>query len=322
MFAGLAAPHDIEATVRSRLADSIAHVAERAGQRLSIDRARLDRALGRIRQTRQDPGTFARYFDLVLAVTAGDFGLASRLVEEIVERADAPIEFAIVPYDRSILGDDYERFARLLFSEFSGANPMARPTDARFATTSRALGEALEIIREVDPTIGDEIAGLVARIFIAAGKRTGPARQFGGVTSFMVWGATFINADLERTMPGMVEVLVHEVTHSLLFGLSGDEPLVLNAPEESYPAPLRTDPRPMDGIYHAALVCARIAEFNSAWLERGIADGHERACVGEVADNLAARFAESVRTIRRHGKLTGLGRDLLDRACGALSVAA
>jgi HEXXH motif-containing protein len=47
----------------------------------------------------------------------------------------------------------------------------------------------------------------------------------------------------------VAEVLTHEAGHSLLFGLTVDEPLVLNLDDVLYPSPLREDPRPMDDIY-------------------------------------------------------------------------
>ncbi len=52
--------------------------------------------------------------------------------------------------------------------------------------------------------------------------------------------------------------LLHETAHQLLFGLSLDQPVVENDVEERYASPLRPDPRPMDGIFHATFVCARM----------------------------------------------------------------
>ena len=60
---------DIDATVRLRLASSLAHILQRAKGRLDVDRARLESALERIRARPQDPGVFARYYDLISAET-------------------------------------------------------------------------------------------------------------------------------------------------------------------------------------------------------------------------------------------------------------
>jgi HEXXH motif-containing protein len=138
----------------------------------------------------------------------------------------------------------------------------------------------------------------------------------------MVWGATFINADAHRTTADMVHFLVHEITHGLLFGLSCGDPLVLNSPAESYPAPLRTDRRPMDGIYHATLVCARLAEFDRAWLDSGRMTRGTSDSVKRSADDSVERFRRGVSVIDEHGKLSERARMLLDRSRHALSIQA
>jgi hypothetical protein len=315
---GFGEPAAIEAAVRSQLADSIAHVAAQVGGHLTIDRGQLDATLNHIRERRQDPGVFARYFDLVLAVTERDFARADRLTTEIVELSRQPVAFSIRPYDHRVLGDDFDRFPRLLFSEFSTGNPLATPAKAHFADCRSKLLEAIEIIGDVDPKIHDEVQALLVRIYVAA--ENADARRFGGVTSLMVWGATFINADAHRTTADMVHFLVHEITHSLIFGLSCGDPLVLNSPTESYPAPLRADRRPMDGIYHATLVCARLAEFDRAWLHSGRMTRLASESVKRSADDSMERFRRGVSVIDEHGKLSERGRILLDRSRHALSL--
>jgi HEXXH motif-containing protein len=317
---GFGEPAAVEAAVRSQLADSLAHVAARLGSHLTIERGRLEAALTHIRERRQDPGVFARYFDLVLAVTEGDFARADRLTTEIVELSEQAVSFSIQPYDRLVLGVDFERFPRLLFSEFSNENPMATPAKAHFADCRSKLLEAIKIIRDVDPKIHDEVLGLLVRIYVAAASAN--ARRFGGVTSLMIWGATFINADAHRTTADMVHFLVHEITHALLFGVSCGDPLVLNSPAESYPAPLRTDRRPMDGIYHATLVCARLAEFDRAWLDSDRMTRAANESVKRSADDFVERFRRGVSVIDEHGKLSERARILLDRSRHALSIQA
>ena len=139
------------------------------------------------------------------------------------------------------------------------------------------------------------------------------------MTSFLVWGASFINIDFYRTRWDAVQFLVHEITHGLLFGLSFDEPLVQNAPEESYRSPLRSDPRPMDGVFHATLVCGRLADFNRAWLDSGLAKGTDRESSRKaVADNLRF-FRDGVAVINKHAKLSEQARQLIERSCIGLS---
>ena len=227
--------------------------------------------------------------------------------------------FTIVPYTRQRLGPDYERFPRLIFAEYSQTNPMQSPSDLQSAASTRMLEEAIEIISHVDPVIHSEIEALLRRIYLATANKDPSAKRFGGVTSFLVWGASFINIDFYRTRWDAVQFLVHEITHGLLFGLSFDEPLVQNAPDESYRSPLRADDRPMDGVFHATLVCGRLADFNRAWLDSGLAKGADRESSSKaVADNLRF-FRDGVDVINKHGKLSEQGRQLIERSCIGLS---
>ena len=74
----------------------------------------------------------------------------------------------------------------------------------------------------------------------------------------MLWGGIIINADRKDGPLGMVQMLVHESAHNLLFGYAVDGHLVENDEEERYSSPLRPDPRPVEGIYHATFVVARM----------------------------------------------------------------
>jgi hypothetical protein len=321
LFGDLGNPRDIDATVRLRLSSSLAHIFQRAKGRLDVDAIRFEAALQHIRVRKQDPGVFARYYDLISDLTSNQIAKANFLLDEIIERAAGPASyFEIVPYARQHLGPDYERFPRLLFAEYSQTNPMASPSDSQSAASTRMLKEALEIVSQVDTGIHEEIKALLVRIHLATASKDRSAKRFGGVTSFLVWGASFINIEFYKTRWDAVQFLVHEITHSLLFGLSFDDPLVENVPDESYKSPLRSDLRPMDGIFHATLVCGRLADFNRAWLESGLAKGTDRESSRKaVADNLRF-FRDGVAVIDKHGKLSAQARQLVERSCTGLSV--
>ena len=322
LFDDLRNPRDIDATVRLRLVGSLAHIFERAKSHLDIDPGRFEVAIKHIQTKKQDPGVFARYYDLIFAVTSNRIATANTLLDELIEHAARPAHFSIVPYTQQGLGPDYDRFPRLLFAEYSETNPMASPSEAQSTASTQMLREAIEIVSHVDKSIYDEIEALLARIYLATGSGGVSAKRFGGVTSFLVWGATFINIEAYKTPWDAVQFLVHEITHSLLFGLSFDEALVRNSPDENYKSPLRSDPRPMDGIFHATLVCARLADFNRTWLNCGLAAGADRDKSEEaIAENLRC-FRDGVAVIDQFGKLSERGRNLIDRSCARLLVPA
>src|SRR6185437_8666871 len=104
------------------------------------------------------------------------------------------------------------------------------------------------------------------------GTKDPKAMTFDGASSFMLWGAIILNADRGDGPIGMAQMLAHESAHNLLFGFSADEALVENGPDELFSSPLRKDPRPMDGIYHATFVTARMYRVVYQLLHSGILD--------------------------------------------------
>ncbi len=76
----------------------------------------------------------------------------------------------------------------------------------------------------------------------------------------------------------------------------------------------------MDGIFHATLVCARLAEFNLAWRQSGILDRDDYQRCDEAASRHLRRFRGGMGVITEHGRLSERARYLLDRSCRDLSV--
>lgn len=320
LFHDFGHPREIDASVRAQLADSLVHVVAAAAGHIDVDRGRFDRAIAAIHHRQQDPGVFARYFDLIFAINANDLAKANTLLAELIEGALTQASFAIVSYSREELGTDYDRFADLLFAEFSRSSPMASPPEQRSTASRQALRDAIAIVSRVDPRIQEEIEAFLTRIYMALPSTNPEAKRFGGVTSLLVWGASFINIEFYKTQWDAVQFLVHEITHSLLFGLSCDQPLVKNPSKESYPSPLRAEPRPMDGIFHATLVCARLATFNRAWLDSGLLPASDRDLSERAISSNVRSFHDGLAVINQHGKLTEKARQLLDLSCRAVPV--
>src|SRR5206468_2019299 len=159
-----------------------------------------------------------------------------------------------------------------------------------------------------------EIRALLREIVLAAGTKDPNAFTFDGASSFMLWGAILINANRSDGELGMVQMLAHESAHNLLFGLSADESLVENSADELFPSPLRVDPRPMDGIYHATFVTARMHRAIKGLLDSGLLSATQKQMAEkELADN-ARLFANGIETVDRFGTLTPLGKIVMEGA--------
>ena len=282
----------------------------------------VESALDHIRRHRVLPGVFARYYDLVFALQAKAYDTAAPLWLQIIALAAEAPELTLQPLEPDVLGEDCERFGRLIALGDGGGSMFAPPSPAEWSRFQTRGQDALGVMAKVNPAWSDELAALLTRVI---GAVPGPdARQrFAGASSFMVWGAIFINVSQDRDRMQVLASLAHEATHQLLFGLSRDEPLVTNPPTDRFTSPLRRQPRPMDGVFHATYVAARLT-----CLYEMLAAGHpaltseERLGAAERVAPMRRRFEEGHAVVRAEARLTPLGRRLIEEAASQVMAAA
>ena len=306
-------PNCLDQAMREQLSDSLKYIFDFVRNRLDVDVELSTQALHKIRTNKISPGIFARYYDLVFALNDENFLLAQRLIQEILSILSETIRFEIIPYSKKALGDDHERFPRLLFTSYSPTNPLVSPDQNLYNAHAEKLKQAIEIIRTVDNNIYREIDALLLQVIITVhNEQSKSVRPYAGGSSFMTWGAIFINAKLYRSLYQVVEFYVHELTHCVLFGYSCNEPLVLNPTSESYQSPLRTDPRPMDGIYHATLVCARLALFMKKWADISAID--DKHWLEQQQTIYLQRFFDGTSVIKKYARLSTRGSHIFKEA--------
>jgi HEXXH motif-containing protein len=163
-----------------------------------------------------------------------------------------------------------------------------------------------------DPDSHDELRVLLRAIVLAAPEDAAALETFNGASTFFMWGATLLNAARTRDLASTIDVLVHEGSHMLLFGASADKGLTTNAGEERHASPLRSDGRPVDGIFHACYVATRVYVVMDRLLDS------DRLPAGD-RDPLAARrhrngeaARASLETLNRYAKPTETGEAILD----------
>lgn len=311
----------LEQNVRSRLASSLESLWQHAGEALPADPSARAGLTSSIRAHRQHPRVFARYYDLALALMDSRLADARRINEGLLALPAEPLRAGIRPFSHQELGEDFERFSRLLFAEEGLERPLAAPSATQFETISRYLDEAQTLIAEVDPDLAREVALLWPMIFLARPEQVGRV-PFAGVTSFMVWGAGFMNVEAFNSPTVVAGFLVHETTHSLLFALGCDEALVQNPLSESFQAPFRPDPRPMDGIYHATIVSARMFHFRARCLQHLAGDSGLRAELEQRLEATRDAYSRGRKVIAEHGRLSARALALLEDCDRILAAAA
>ena len=269
--------------MRTRLAQSVGYVFDSIGRDLGITANDSGRAVEAIRARRQSPQLFGAYYDLVLAVERDEIAEARGFAREIIERLDTPSPRAWVA---------------------SLASRSASDEDRGF------------------PEMAAEIRELLFEVVVAAGPIEPGMMTFDGSSSYMLWGAIMLNATGQSSVLETAQALAHESGHNLLFGQCVNGPLVENGSEESFAHPLRQDPRPMDGVFHAAYVIARMHQTVERLLESGVLDEEQTEAARKDLGLLRRNFEEADSVVRSGGRLTPLGRHAIEAARVHLSVPA
>lgn len=171
------------------------------------------------------------------------------------------------------------------------------------------------------PLWWQELATLVSLIVLA--ESASPEHRFAGASAFAAWGAILVNPRAQSDLRTLALTLIHESSHLKLFSAYLDDEIVLNDPDETYSSPLRREPRPMNGIYHAAYVLARMVDFSEALLRSGQADAvfgqGGAAGLRTACDASATAFEAAHDVIARHGRLTERGAAIMAEAAAAVA---
>jgi HEXXH motif-containing protein len=136
---------------------------------------------------------------------------------------------------------------------------------------------------------------------------------------FWSWGAILLAANEERDVLDLVQAIVHESAHLILFAQAIDGPLVTNDPDETYTSPLRQDLRSMDGIFHATFVSARMYQAVSKMQKRKELTSTMLNAAAHAVDKNREQFYDNYRVISEAAMLTTLGKTLISEAAEYLN---
>jgi HEXXH motif-containing protein len=300
--------------MRSLLAESIEHIHERGAEVLDVDFAPVLRVAAGLRAGhRYAPAVFGLYKEAVEAIADEDLPAASDRLQRF--GAERPLENTpeIVALGDEALAPHRALLLAELGLETTLGCGVRDPEPAAVADFTARLAAARGLMARAVPDLAAEFDALTTQI-ILVGSDPQAKMQFDGGSSYMLWGGLFLNVAFHPNEVALVEVLAHESAHMLLFGYAADEPLVNNDDEPRYRSPLRVDPRPMDGIYHATYVSARMHWAMSQLLASGILDaaGRSQAEAARAAD--ARNFEDGYAVVAEHGDLTATGAAAMQAA--------
>ncbi len=302
--------------MRSQLADSLEYLQLTIADQLGLSVAGLEQLIKTMRTgARYPPSTFGIYYETAAAlmIEQESSDIEPLFQELLQEQPLTGDEVRVVTLDMVTPPSNRLLYQRLMDTDpntpFHICSPDPDTTDnamARFNSGMRRLQQAI-------PELAREFEALVREVILVVGEE-GLGYGFAGGSCYMLWGALFINAELHADDIAVIEAIAHESGHSFLFGLTIDEPLVLNDDEELFTSPLRDDPRPMDGIYHATYVSARMHWAMSRLLEGKQLNGQERDLASAKREASRRSFWNGYQTVHQFARLSGTGRILMDGA--------
>ena len=304
----------LDQRMRLRLAESLRYILEEAEGALGVSEGEVRQFLARLEQKPISPLAFSFYSDIVLAIENDEVAEAAGLFAEMLRlpsHTGGLVIHELADPQQHALSQRYARFIDTDPSLKLDIFPTSRPAADRCREQIRG---ALALMDAGAPDLAAEIRALLREIMLGAGADDPKAIVFDGASAFMLWGAIIINANRSDGDLEMAQMLAHESAHNLLFGLSADESLVDNSPEELFTSPLRPDPRPMDGIYHATYVTARMHWAVQRLLASGTLPPALHAKALKDLETNKRLFNQGIETVSRYARLSDLGAAVMQGA--------
>ena len=307
----------LDRRMRERLAQSLDYVFSELRRDLGLEPGAERGLIARILSSPQSPHTFGAYYDLVLAIENDELELARRCAQDLLApKTNGTVSIASID-DRP--EGEIERYRRLLMSDVQYA---IAPDPVLMTEFRERLAAAFALLDAGFPEMAAEIRALLREIVVAAGPTDPKALTFDGASCYMLWGAIMLNARGQKTVLDTAQALAHESGHNLLFGFCASGPLIENPDDELFSSPLRSDPRPMDGVFHATYVVARMHQTLSRLLDAGVLDQGQIEAARTDLDVHRRNFHAGDEVIRGSARLTEIGRTAITAARVYMATAA
>jgi hypothetical protein len=305
---------EIDRRARAALADSLGAVFDACREHLTAEHADQFALLGAIRAHPVAPCVFGTYAELVDAVSREDYLGAQQLMNRLMQpQLRSKASARVVTLDEGELGDGVVAMYIRCLDDDPDKSVAIGPVDGEeLVRGRRLLDSAKNLLHDVAPELGAEIGALAHEtVFVSSVCRAGEESMgFDGACTFYLWGAVVLNIARRHSRTGLATALVHEAGHAYLLGSTLGMPLVENDPAERYTSPLRSDPRPMDGLVHASFVLARMIWCQDRMMASGLLNSGEQRDVQAERSANHARFVNSASLITSCARFTSGGREL------------
>lgn len=193
-------------------------------------------------------------------------------------------------------------------SELSKAPTKLAVLDARTAGADdvfRIARAAQDLIRDVDDDLWQEVRQITEYLVLLDGN------DFVGGSDIVLFGASFLRLDPRWSALCYADHIIHEGAHQLLHATQEITPLLLNRDKMGQASPIRRDPRPLYGTFHATFVFLRLSMF----MHRVVTRNKSAPLHGEARMRLHRHLLgllQGLQIIEDNAELSAAGRVAVD----------
>ena len=303
--------------IHSRLCWSVKHLIDALPKSVFVAvEDSLEKFFLRLHRGDVDGCDFSLHHHLLLSLIADDFEQAQEIIVFGANRKPL-LKSPCLDLSSECLGCDAQWYEKIFaFNDLPRGPLKLTVPDARLSARCRSwIDLAQGLLQTGAPKAHSEWLGF-RPVWLIASVSADSAHTFGGYSSSLAWGTVMLNANRDDFTSFFVQV-IHELAHQLLFALALDVPLAFNDPLATYTSPLRSDPRPMDGVLHAYFVSARIAEVldqikaSAVWLDLSVS---EQLRLIEIQESSMKDVKDALPVIDSHAELSALGERVVSAA--------
>ena len=325
MFApSKASGQQLRSHINNRFASSFEYLLSACKTHVDVPSEQLAELLSRMRNgSKESAYLFALHFQLIDAIEAGTLDEVQSIIEIIASCEECQQDVVLTDLRPEVFPWNPQVIAQYFSAEEDSVFAYSGPSATALPGRNAQIQAAQELLRRTAAGFQDEFQELNSAVVLAKGVPQRPIPledRFGGASALRAFGAILMNVDEEPSTVECAISLVHEQSHSVLFALSPMDGVVKNLDDERYSSPLRDDARPLEGIFHATFVIARIVCAVAQMRESGKLSKTEEEVATIIRQGNIPLFFDGQQTLRRHARLTEQGQIALDAAEAYMSV--
>ncbi|WP_131782707.1 aKG-HExxH-type peptide beta-hydroxylase [Legionella gresilensis] len=311
----------LHTTYRNKFIHSLRKIIDYADQVLDSDYQSLLNRIATIESHSPkfiSPRLYSNYFKLLKAMQDDDVALVKQIISALKTE-----DYAWIMQEMQVSLGLQEPWENQIFYEevcvAFGSDKLqaSTPIPSQLEQFQADVKEAMQLITAADFKFASEIEAFVSTLFLVESKVSV------GATSPMFFGAIYLSlpeSHIENSsMLFLIEHLVHETSHLFLNTILAHDPLILNVPTELFCSPIRTDLRPLLGIYHATFVLSRVIRIfkQIKYLDLYFT----QKTLEDAISSLTKKYETAYQTTNQQASFTPLGKQIFisTRECALMN---